>query len=84
MIKPIFEALAKQYTSVKFLKVDVDEATDVAQAYGIKAMSVFLLLEILFCPHNFTGRLSFSLKATAKRRGSLALTQSSFSILHSC
>jgi thioredoxin 1 len=51
MIKPIFEALAKQYTNVKFLKVDVDEASDVAQAFGIKAMSVFLLFEMLFCPY---------------------------------
>ncbi|KAJ8588407.1 thioredoxin-like protein, partial [Rhizopogon salebrosus TDB-379] len=45
MIKPIFEALSKEHTHVNFIKVDVDEAQEIAQSYSIKAMSVFFLVK---------------------------------------
>ncbi|KUJ12877.1 thiol-disulfide exchange intermediate [Mollisia scopiformis] len=43
-ISPVFEKLAKQHessTSIKFAKVDVDKAKDVAQTCGITAMPTF-------------------------------------------
>lgn len=38
MIAPTFEALAKQFPDVNFLKCDVDTAKDVAAAYRVAAM----------------------------------------------
>ncbi|KAH0838054.1 thioredoxin-like protein [Lanmaoa asiatica] len=39
-IAPTFEALAKQYPNVNFVKCDVDAARDVASAYRVSAMWV--------------------------------------------
>ena len=39
-IAPAFEALSKEYTSVNFLKCDVDAAFEVARLYSISAMCV--------------------------------------------
>jgi thioredoxin 1 len=36
---------SKQYTGASFLKVDVDELSDVAQEYGIRAMPTFLIFK---------------------------------------
>ncbi|KIO08574.1 hypothetical protein M404DRAFT_364936 [Pisolithus tinctorius Marx 270] len=44
-IAPIFEALAKQYPSVNFLKCDVDAAKDVASTYRVSAMPTFVFLK---------------------------------------
>lgn len=41
MIGPIFEQLSDQHPELEFAKVDVDEADDVAQACGIRAMPTF-------------------------------------------
>lgn len=38
MIAHTFEALAKKYTNVNFLKCDVDAARDVASRYSVSAM----------------------------------------------
>ena len=38
MIAPVFEALAKEYPGVNFLKCDVDKAKDVAGQYSVSAM----------------------------------------------
>ncbi|OCH96430.1 thioredoxin-domain-containing protein [Obba rivulosa] len=45
MIAPTFEALAKQYTSVNFLKCDVDATRDVASMYRVTAMPTFVFLK---------------------------------------
>jgi thioredoxin 1 len=44
-IAPAYEALAKQYTNVNFLKCDVDAAKEVAGRYSISAMPTFVLLK---------------------------------------
>ncbi|KAH9486479.1 Peptide-N(4)-(N-acetyl-beta-glucosaminyl)asparagine amidase [Psilocybe cubensis] len=44
-IAPTFEALAKQYPSVNFLKCDVDAVSDVAQKYKVTAMPTFAFLK---------------------------------------
>ncbi|KAI9179519.1 thioredoxin trx1 [Blastocladiella emersonii ATCC 22665] len=41
VISPKFAALSDQYTNAVFVKVDVDEVPDVAQAAGISAMPTF-------------------------------------------
>jgi len=44
-IAPAFEALSKKYTSVNFLKCDVDTAFEVATFYSISAMPTFIFLK---------------------------------------
>lgn len=41
MIAPKFDKLAEKYSSIKFIKVDVDENSETAEAYGISAMPTF-------------------------------------------
>ena len=41
MIAPKMAAMADTYADVMFLKVDVDEAEDIAAEYGISAMPTF-------------------------------------------
>lgn len=44
-IAPAFEALSKKYSSVNFLKCDVDAATEVAKLYSVSAMPTFIFLK---------------------------------------
>lgn len=44
-IAPTFEALAKQYKNVNFLKCDVDAAKEVASRYAVSAMPTFIFLK---------------------------------------
>lgn len=37
--------LAKQHTTARFYKLDVDEVPDVAQELGVRAMPTFLLFK---------------------------------------
>ncbi|KAJ3413429.1 hypothetical protein HDV05_008070 [Chytridiales sp. JEL 0842] len=41
VISPKFEEFSKQYTSATFIKVDVDEVPEAAEACGIRAMPTF-------------------------------------------
>ena len=45
MIGPKFEEFSKEAANekVKFIKVDVDEASDVSEKYGISAMPTFMV-----------------------------------------
>ncbi|XP_044129071.1 thioredoxin-like [Bufo gargarizans] len=40
-IAPFYESLATKYPGILLYKVDVDEAGDIASAYGIRAMPTF-------------------------------------------
>jgi suppressor of tumorigenicity protein 13 len=41
MISPIFTSLAAKYPKVVFLKVDIDEARDVASSWNISSVPTF-------------------------------------------
>ena len=45
MIAPVIEEMEAQMSNVKFLKVDVDEAEDVAVHYQISAMPTFIFIK---------------------------------------
>jgi thioredoxin 1 len=44
-ISPHFEQLAKAFTTVTFLKVDIDESTDLAEAFEVKSLPTFLFFK---------------------------------------
>jgi thioredoxin 1 len=44
-IAPRIESLSEKYTTVTFLKFDVDESPDLAQEYGITAMPTFIFIK---------------------------------------
>jgi thioredoxin 1 len=41
MIAPFFDELSKTYTSIRFVKVDVDELDSVSSSAGVSAMPSF-------------------------------------------
>lgn len=45
MIAPMIEKFSQEYTEVIFLKVDVDELSDLAQTYEITAMPTIVLIQ---------------------------------------
>nr|NP_001237844.1 thioredoxin h2 [Glycine max]ABV71992.1 thioredoxin h2 [Glycine max] len=45
MMEPIVHAMANEFTDVEFIKIDVDELSDVAQEFKVQAMPTFLLLK---------------------------------------
>ena len=45
IIAPKFEAMSKEFPTVGFFKVDVDENDDTAAEYGIQAMPTFLFFK---------------------------------------
>ncbi|KAL9941955.1 hypothetical protein D7B24_004591 [Verticillium nonalfalfae] len=44
-IAPIYAQLSEKYTSVNFLKIDVDEVPDLSQELGIRAMPTFMVFK---------------------------------------
>ena len=44
-IAPTFEKLAEAFSNVTFLKVDVDEAPELVDAFGVQAMPTFVFLK---------------------------------------
>jgi thioredoxin 1 len=45
MIAPKFDSLSEKETSVKFVKVNVEDADDVAGMLGVEAMPTFLFFK---------------------------------------
>nr|GMD01131.1 thioredoxin H2 [Ipomoea batatas] len=45
MMEPIVKQMATKFTDVDFIKIDVDELSDVAQEFSVQAMPTFLLLK---------------------------------------
>lgn len=45
MMAPLFSELARKFTNVMFLKVDVDELKTVAQDWAIEAMPTFIFMK---------------------------------------
>jgi thiol-disulfide isomerase/thioredoxin len=73
MVAPFFEQLAAKYPDVKFIKVDVDEAQDIASEQGVRAMPTFkyfsnssLLETLQGADQNKLEQLVISLKASCK------------------
>lgn len=44
-VAPMYEQMSKLYPSVVFLKVDVDESNEIAEAYDVRAMPTFVVLK---------------------------------------
>ncbi|KAJ1720442.1 glycerol ether metabolic process [Coemansia erecta] len=44
-MKPVFEKLSNDHSDIKFLSVDIDEASDLAQEYGITSMPTFKFID---------------------------------------
>ncbi|KAG9314093.1 thioredoxin-like protein [Chiua virens] len=66
-IAPTFEALAKQYPKVNFVKCDVDAARDVASAYKVSAMPTFVFLQGSKQIHMIRGADKTGLQNAVKR-----------------
>ena len=45
MIAPKVVEFSKQYPNANYLKVDVDELSELAQEYGIRAMPTFMIFK---------------------------------------
>ncbi|KAI0639965.1 thioredoxin-like protein, partial [Trametes polyzona] len=70
MIAPTYEALAKQYPNVNFLKCDVDQAKDVAGRYRITAMPTFVFLKGSSEVERVRGANKPALEAAVRRHSS--------------
>lgn len=44
-ISPIIDELEKEYTNIKFLKIDIDALEDISLGYGIMSVPTFILLK---------------------------------------
>ncbi|KAF5747145.1 hypothetical protein HS088_TW06G01326 [Tripterygium wilfordii] len=55
IIAPIFSELAKKFTNVIFLKVDVDELRTVAEEWSVEAMPTFIFLKEGKLVHKIVG-----------------------------
>ncbi|KAI0095015.1 thioredoxin [Irpex rosettiformis] len=45
VISPIFEKFSEQFTTIEFYKVDVDNATDISEEVGVRAMPTFVVFK---------------------------------------
>lgn len=45
MMGPVIEEIEKELTDIKFIKVNVDEAEDIAMRYGIMSIPTFYLFK---------------------------------------
>ncbi|KAH7930608.1 thioredoxin-domain-containing protein [Leucogyrophana mollusca] len=78
-IAPTFEALAKRYTTVNFLKCDVEAARDVASAYSVSAMPTFIFLKGNTQIQTIRGADKAGLEDALRRHSSLSASTGAFS-----
>ncbi|CAL5386078.1 unnamed protein product [Camellia sinensis] len=45
LMEPAIHKMATKFTDVEFLKIDVDELSDVAEEFGVEAMPTFVLVK---------------------------------------
>ena len=66
MIAPVFEAYSKDvdFKNTAFVKVDVDEATEIAMKYGVQAMPTFLFIKDGSVVNRFSGADAAKLRQT--------------------
>ena len=55
MIAPTYAKMAEEYTGCVFIKVDVDENEETAQACGIQSMPTFQFFKLGHKVHEFSG-----------------------------
>ncbi len=78
MIAPIFDKFSKEFTNVKFAKIDIDENSDSAANYGIRSVPTFIFVEnqkiktqvyklisMILCRHQCSNILQF--RCTVRR-----------------
>jgi thioredoxin 1 len=54
-VAPIFVQMSEKYGDVVFVKVDVDDAAEVAEAYGVNCMPTFIFLKNGSVVHKIEG-----------------------------
>nr|CAI5819027.1 unnamed protein product [Callosobruchus analis] len=67
MISPKLEELAKEYSNVIILKVDVDECEDIAMEYNISSMPTFVFIKNKSVVTTFSGANYDKLKQTVEQ-----------------
>uniref|UniRef100_A0A8C6WUN3 Thioredoxin n=1 Tax=Neogobius melanostomus TaxID=47308 RepID=A0A8C6WUN3_9GOBI len=67
MIAPVFEKMADENKDVVFLKVDVDEASDVSEKCGISSMPTFQFYKNGEKLEQFSGASEEKLRATVAK-----------------
>ena len=54
-IKPVFHSFIKKYKNILFLSVDVDEASEIAEMFQIRAMPTFIFVKSQKIVHQIQG-----------------------------
>mmetsp|Transcript_10167 Transcript_10167/g.19048 ORF Transcript_10167/g.19048 Transcript_10167/m.19048 type:complete len:104 (+) Transcript_10167:212-523(+) len=67
MIGPIFEKMAEEFPDAVFVKVDVDQADDIAGQCGIRAMPTFQFYKGGQMVEEFSGASEQKLRATVTK-----------------
>lgn len=67
VISPFFEELSKQHTSIKFIKVDVDELEDVSTDANVTAMPSFYVYKNGEIVEKMVGASKEKLEALVKK-----------------
>lgn len=73
---PIFEALSLQYTSIVFVKVDIDQAPEVKNLLGVWALPTFAFVRNGKKVSSFTGANERSLRQGLENNGELGYCSS--------
>jgi len=77
-IAPTFEKLSKENPNVNFVKVDVDEAQEVAQKYSVTAMPTFVFIKGSDVVHSIRGAQSSALISSVAKYSSGSTSSAAF------